>query len=120
MLKIKAVKCLICNHVIYSRHRHDFRYCPCKNTAIDGGFDYVKISGENWEGTDIEIDVSKEILLKDYADGVNNYGVIRPNGLPMEENNVPLPPMTREECLLKIFDEGEKINFKKLREINDG
>lgn len=48
---VDALKCLKCNDVIWSRHRHDMRWCSCKTVAIDGGRDYTKILGnrENWE-----------------------------------------------------------------------
>ena len=40
-----AVKCLKCNDVIESVHRHDFRYCTCGNIAVDGGLDYLRRVG---------------------------------------------------------------------------
>lgn len=36
------IKCKICNTTIKSLHRHDFKYCDCKNCFIDGGNDYVR------------------------------------------------------------------------------
>ena len=41
-----SVECLNCGRVIFSRHRHDFRWCSCedeqKRIAVDGGRDYLK------------------------------------------------------------------------------
>lgn len=31
------IKCLLCNTVIESLYGHDFKWCPCKAVAIDGG-----------------------------------------------------------------------------------
>lgn len=41
-----TIKCLRCNEIIQSLHRHDFRYCFCGAVAVDGGRDYLNISGE--------------------------------------------------------------------------
>ena len=38
------VLCKKCNNRIRSEHRHDFRWCPCKSLAVDGGGDYLKLS----------------------------------------------------------------------------
>lgn len=42
-LKRNAVKCNKCGDVIESTHIHDFKWCSCKNVAVDGGLDYAKI-----------------------------------------------------------------------------
>ena len=42
-------RCLNCNTVIESTHVHDFKYCKCKNFAVDGGKDYIKRLGDNFE-----------------------------------------------------------------------
>ena len=39
-----AAKCLVCNEVVESKHRHDFAICKCGNVAVDGGKDYLKRS----------------------------------------------------------------------------
>lgn len=33
---------LCCETVIESRHRHDFKTCPCGKTSVDGGDDYSR------------------------------------------------------------------------------
>lgn len=41
LLTRNAVKCLVCNTVLESKHRHDFRGCCCENqTFVDGGMSY--------------------------------------------------------------------------------
>lgn len=37
-----AVRCKGCDTVIESKHRHDFRRCPCGAVAVDGGLAYVR------------------------------------------------------------------------------
>jgi hypothetical protein len=39
-----AAKCLVCNEIVESKHRHDFVMCRCGNVAVDGGKDYLKRS----------------------------------------------------------------------------
>ena len=83
-MKINAIKCLKCGDIIYSRSRHDFHWCSCESCAIDGGFDYIRITGnlENWENAEIQIlenksdDEVKKILYNDWNERKNKYGVI--------------------------------------------
>lgn len=39
------IRCKKCGDVIESKYRHDMVWCSCGAVAIDGGNDYVKISG---------------------------------------------------------------------------
>jgi len=41
-----VVRCLKCNTVIESKHRHDFVWCECKAIFTDGGIDYIKRGGD--------------------------------------------------------------------------
>jgi hypothetical protein len=45
-IKRNIIRCKICDTKIESRHRHDFKYCSCGQTFIDGGTDYVRYGGE--------------------------------------------------------------------------
>ena len=48
VLTRNAVKCLVCNSVLESRHRHDYVQCSCPNeVATDGGLDYQRISAKD-------------------------------------------------------------------------
>ena len=43
VLSKNSVKCLVCNTILESKHRHDFVMCPCPNeTACDGGLEYQR------------------------------------------------------------------------------
>jgi len=42
--EITAAQCPNCKTVVISAHRHDYHPCPCKQMAIDGGRDYVRMS----------------------------------------------------------------------------
>jgi hypothetical protein len=38
-------KCLRCNDIIESKHRHDFVMCSCESIFVDGGTDYIRRGG---------------------------------------------------------------------------
>lgn len=40
-----AARCLKCNEVIESKHRHDFVTCSCGNISVDGGKEYLRRVG---------------------------------------------------------------------------
>lgn len=43
-----SVKCLLCNTILESKHRHDFVMCPCPNqTFNDGGLSYNRVGGKD-------------------------------------------------------------------------
>ena len=44
--KYNTIKCLSCNAILRSKHRHDFQMCDCANkTFVDGGSDYFRSGG---------------------------------------------------------------------------
>lgn len=42
MLVQNQVKCLACEDVIWSAHRHDYKTCKCGKVSVDGGTDYLR------------------------------------------------------------------------------
>ena len=43
VLTRNAIKCLVCNTVLESKHRHDYVQCHCSNeAAVDGGLIYLR------------------------------------------------------------------------------
>lgn len=44
-MNIVYIKCSECNNRVFSFSRHDMQYCKCGQCAIDGGFDYIKVTG---------------------------------------------------------------------------
>jgi hypothetical protein len=43
-----AVRCRLCDAVLESKHRHDYRTCDCPNqTMVDGGLAYQRWGGVN-------------------------------------------------------------------------
>lgn len=81
-MKISAVKCLGCGDVIYSRATHDFHYCSCGKTFVDGGFDYLRVGfseGVKYEVVEIEVDITKDDLYNDWNKQIDKYGTIKTN-----------------------------------------
>jgi len=76
---INGIKCLSCGDVVYSRARHDMRGCSCGDVAIDGGFDYKKVSYRKScpESIQLDVDVTKDELYHDWNNNVNNFGLIK-------------------------------------------
>lgn len=80
---VKAIKCLKCNDIIYSRARYDYKRCSCKRTIIDGGLHWIRTSGEYEKDNDnnikfykIEIDATEVDLYYDWFHNKNQYGTI--------------------------------------------
>ena len=43
VLTRKSIKCLVCNTILESKHRHDLQQCNCSNKAfVDGGLSYER------------------------------------------------------------------------------
>ena len=79
-LQVNAIQCGKCGDTIFSRARHDFRSCSCGGCHIDGGFDYIKCSGNPAMITQKSVTlkgVTKKMLYDDWALMKDKYGVIR-------------------------------------------
>lgn len=79
MVKVSGVKCKRCGDIVYSRARHDMRGCTCGSIFVDGGFDYMKVSGEpeNMDFVQLEVDATKPELYNDWGKDANKYGLVR-------------------------------------------
>ena len=76
---VTALRCKNCGDVIYSRTRHDMRYCSCGTIAIDGGRDYTNISfresQNDFEKFEYELfHVTQRDLAMDWNNGTGNFG----------------------------------------------
>lgn len=40
-----GIMCPECKDVIFSEHRHDFKFCKCEGVFVDGGYDYLRYGG---------------------------------------------------------------------------
>lgn len=43
---VNKIKCLKCGDIITSESRYDFKWCRCKNCAVDGGTVYLRRIGD--------------------------------------------------------------------------
>jgi hypothetical protein len=48
-----SIRCNWCGQEIVSSHRHDFRYCTCGRSAVDGGDAYLRRLGDAWTETSV-------------------------------------------------------------------
>lgn len=46
---VYGIQCPRCYDQVWSRHRHDLRYCTCRYAYVDGGRDYTRVG---WGGED--------------------------------------------------------------------
>ena len=78
MLKAAGVRCKHCGDIIYSRCIQDFHWCSRKSVAVDGGFTYLKVSGD-WDGKveDVFVKASQQELVDDWACGFDKYGTVK-------------------------------------------
>ena len=54
-LVFNAIQCKQCHELIVSRDRHDFKWCKCGKVAIDGGLDYISLTGNREDYSDLSL-----------------------------------------------------------------
>ena len=67
------IKCLLCNDIIESRHRHDLVSCECENCYIDGRKDYLHFGGKDFNKILILFDDGTEIVASDEINYRSKY-----------------------------------------------
>lgn len=80
MIIVDGLKCKKCGYIVYSRARHDMRYCECKAVAIDGGRDYLKVTGnlEDFEQVIVKVMVTIQELYGDWNLKKDQLGLMPP------------------------------------------
>lgn len=79
--RVLAWKCKDCGDLVFSRTRHDMRWCTCRKIAVDGGLGKdasVRLMGHPTR-VEMYLEQTKEELYDDWASGRNLYGLIRPH-----------------------------------------
>jgi ribosomal protein L37AE/L43A len=75
---VRTVICPNCGDEIYSRANHDFRYCSCKDTFVDGGFDYLRYGGKVRPTLGRRrINATKGELYNDWNTRADKFGVFK-------------------------------------------
>ena len=54
--------CKKCDGVIWSEHRHDFKYCKWGSVAVDGGMDYLRRVGNLSEAIERSMSMDADAL----------------------------------------------------------
>lgn len=62
-MNITYLICNKCNDTVFSFNRHDMNWCKCKSCALDGGFDYNKITGNREDFTMVESDIPSVMMF---------------------------------------------------------
>lgn len=77
--EVNSVRCKLCKDVIYSRATHDFRWCSCSSTFVDGGLDYIRTG--SYAGSSkvkkILVAASEDELFNDWNLKINKFGLIK-------------------------------------------
>jgi hypothetical protein len=95
-MKLIAIQCVECKDIVFSRSRHDMRFCSCGESAIDGGphranyaidklkntGSYIKVSGAAPRMITIEVDLEMHDLIEDYNSGSGELGLIKADRPP--------------------------------------
>lgn len=80
-VKVFGIKCPKCDDIVYSRARHDMRYCSCGDVAIDGGRAYEKVAYRKESPARQEIllmGTTEKDLEEDWASRRDKFGIIHP------------------------------------------
>lgn len=90
-LILNRAKCLNCRDIIISYFRHDFNTCSCGQVSVDGGLDYAKRSGTDYQEMSIWSNAPFE-LVRQYL----HRGTYNPEG---DTIYVPLNAMTDKHVI---------------------
>ena len=67
IIKMAALKCLVCGDIIYSRANHDCHWCSCKSLMVDAGPGYGRAAGDMNQCKSVIVEV-KTTLADLYSD----------------------------------------------------
>jgi len=79
-IAVSCIQCPNCLDIIYSRANHDFRACTCGQSFVDGGFDYIRFGGVEFDKIKIFKKYingeTRQSLYNDWNNRTNKYGLI--------------------------------------------
>jgi len=76
---VEAYRCKICEDVLFSRARHDYRTCSCGKVSVNGGIEYfqVKSWGPVPEKVKLDLKVTEEELFADWNSRKDEFGWVK-------------------------------------------
>lgn len=70
MIISNKIRCLTCDDIIESTHRHDFKWCSCRTVAVDGGKEYLKRCGYPTDYEELSVltddDFDRDTIVEEY------------------------------------------------------
>lgn len=76
--RVTTTVCPNCKDELYSRAHHDFHYCHCGDTAVDGGFDYMRVLYKNPVTHKTRyVNATRQELYDDWNERRNKFGFIK-------------------------------------------
>ena len=86
LMKIEIYQCPECEQWIYSRARHDMKYCKCGQFGVDGGhYSYDKEKKDVWVGERfvkhlpkrkiVELEITETELYNGWNESEHEWGV---------------------------------------------
>ena len=70
MIIQNEAKCVMCEEIVFSRHRHDYKTCSCGEVSVDGGMDYIRRGGSLFEERSLFME---EGVVERGTDAIINY-----------------------------------------------
>ena len=118
-MNITYLKCNHCKDSIFSFSRHSMVYCKCGKIAIDGGFDYTKITGNKEDFVQLTSPVSGCIkLIREKFQWIKRYN--KQNQLLKIPQKRKLKDLTTDHIIgillyftnqLSLHDDGNSCNM---------
>jgi len=104
MILSNQVKCLTCNDIIFSAHRHHMVTCSCKGISVDGGMDYLRRVGNGpYEEQSITVEDDLYDAMTNQAEwcedtGRNSLGYVCAIARGIRDSGYKIVPVDTEEA----------------------
>lgn len=94
IIRRNIIKCRNCGDIIESKSTHDFLTCKCGKCSVDGGLEYLRRSGDNFEDLSLieKVDVEPKYQIGEMVSfkylGETKIGQVK---VINYEFNIPFP-----------------------------
>ena len=88
-MNIKAYRCKVCEDILFSRAKHDYRTCSCGKISVNGGIEYLRVTSTNQfpDKVDLDVDVTEEELFADWNSRRDEFGWVKSGKVPQPKIN---------------------------------